>query len=247
MHPAVKNYPRKSYRLFEGGDPLDAGAFADLVARYDGDILYADTEVGRLLDGLERLGLEPSTAVLVTADHGEEFFDHGNWGHGQSVYDELVHVPLILRLPRGAAGGSRVAAPVSHADVVPTLLSLAAAPPDGRLPGRSLVPVTDVERGPPVYVLSELLYDYGDARALVYAGHKLVVRQEAQRRDVALYDLVTDPVERRPSAPDAPEIAVLTGELDRRIEAERLAQPTATDVPLDEDTRVRLRSLGYAR
>jgi arylsulfatase A-like enzyme len=74
-----------------------------MIARYDGDVLYADTELGRLLAGLDALGLASTTAVLVTADHGEEFFEHGNWGHGQSVYNELIRVPLVLRLPDGGA------------------------------------------------------------------------------------------------------------------------------------------------
>ena len=70
-HAPVKNYPRKSYRFFEGGEPLDGAALADMIARYDGDVLYADTELGRLLAGLDKLGLASTTAVLVTADHGE--------------------------------------------------------------------------------------------------------------------------------------------------------------------------------
>jgi arylsulfatase A-like enzyme len=237
-HAPVKNYPRKSYRFFEGGDALAPDALADMVARYDGDVLYADTELARLLAGLDGLGLAGTTAVLVTADHGEEFFDHGNWGHGQSVYNELIRVPLILRTPRGAAG-ERVTTPVSHADVVPTLLAIAGVPPAPELVGRSLVAsgAAREERD----AVSELLYRYGEARALVRDTQKLVDTHEGERRRSERFDLAADPGERA-ALPAEPALATA---LDRRVEAEMRARSAAAEAPVDDETRRRLKALGY--
>src|SRR5437773_236829 len=72
---------------------------AHLRALYDGDINYTDDRIGRLLDALKSLGIDRRTAVVVTADHGEGFFEHGRMRHGNSFYDELMRVPLIMRLP----------------------------------------------------------------------------------------------------------------------------------------------------
>jgi choline-sulfatase len=235
-HAPVKNYPRKSYRFFQGGEPLDGAALADMIARYDGDVLYADTELGRLLAGLDRLGLAPTTAVLVTADHGEEFFEHGNWGHGQSVYNELIRVPLVLRLPDGGGAGTRMSTPVSHADVVPTLLALAGAPPAPGLVGRNLL-VPGEERD----AISELLYRYGEARTLVRDRQKLVVTHEGERRQTGLFDLDADPGEHDPRAADG----ALATALDARVQAEMRARSAAAEAPVDDETRRRLQALGY--
>jgi arylsulfatase A-like enzyme len=244
-HRPVKNYPRKSYRFFERGDPLPPDDLADLVARYDGDVLYADTELGRLVDALERRGLAASTAVLVTADHGEEFFDHGNWGHGQSVYDELVHVPLVLRAPGTAARATRVHTPVSHADVVPTLLALAGAPPVPSLSGRSLATSPDGEARRDD-ALAELLYRYGEARALVHGTQKLIQLRDGERRQSLLYDLASDPAEARPTSSEDPVGIALAAELERRVAVAERDRSAGSDAATDDDTRTRLRDLGYA-
>lgn len=241
-HAPVKNYPRKSYRFFEHGDPLPPDALADLVARYDGDVLYADTEIARLLAGLERAGVAASTAVVVTADHGEEFYDHANWGHGQSVYDELVHVPLIVRLPAGARAGERVTTPVSHADLVPTLVDLVGGPHDASLEGQTLL-----HDAPPRPVWSEVIYQYGEARALVDGTRKLVVTHEGDRTTTALFDLKADPAERSPLPASDPDTTRLAAELDQRVEAARRARSVADETVVDGEGEKRLRALGYLK
>ena len=91
---------------------------AHLLALYDGEIRYADTEVGRVLDHLTARGLDRSTLVVITSDHGEEFLDHGSWEHQKTLYEEVVRVPLAIR----GAGlePRRVRAPVSALDGAPT-------------------------------------------------------------------------------------------------------------------------------
>jgi choline-sulfatase len=115
---------------------------------YDGAVADADELVGRMLEALRAAGKLDTTLVILSADHGEELFDHGWVGHASTgyegkVYDPLIRVPLIVRAPGGAAVG-RSAALVSHIDVMPTVFELMGADPstvDGGMQGRSLVPL----------------------------------------------------------------------------------------------------------
>jgi arylsulfatase A-like enzyme len=104
---------------------------------YDGSIRGMDTEIGRLMQALRRLGIADDTLVVILSDHGEEFLEHGRMFHGQSVYGELSQVPLIVHWPAGVAKGRVVDELVQSIDVMPTLLDLSGIPrPDG-LQGQS--------------------------------------------------------------------------------------------------------------
>ncbi|MGH9335810.1 MAG: sulfatase, partial [Vicinamibacteria bacterium] len=106
---------------------------------YDGSIRGMDAEMGRVLERLRELGIDETTLVVFTADHGEEFLEHGGTFHGQSVYGELTRVPLLFRWPGGLPEGARIEAVTETIDVMPTLLSLSGiALPEG-LQGQSLV------------------------------------------------------------------------------------------------------------
>ena len=101
-HPGVD--PRSDYK-----EPIDRER---MIARYDGDIAYGDREFGRFVRELKARGLYDRALIVFIADHGEEFLDHGKWLHGKSVFDELVHVPLIVKFPGGQDAGRRVKAQV---------------------------------------------------------------------------------------------------------------------------------------
>src|SRR5262249_41358275 len=182
----------------EKGEPLSPAKLADMVGRYDGDILFADTVVGKLLARLQAMGLLERTVIVVTADHGEEFYDHENWGHGQSVYNELLHVPLLVRYPAVLPRGARIEEPVMSVDIMPTLLELAGASTTGLLVGRRLVAVAQgraTDHSPEAY--AELLYRYGTERTLVRAPEKLIDIVVGDEKRHELYDLATDPGEHR--------------------------------------------------
>ncbi len=119
-----------------GRMPLDATTLARARALYDGEVAYTDDAVGRLLDGLVRRGLNQNTIVVLTSDHGEEFGEHGSWEHGHSHYDELLHVPLVVRAPGVEA--RVVSEPVGLMDVAPTLCSLAGIAAGDTFRGRDL-------------------------------------------------------------------------------------------------------------
>lgn len=120
-------------------------------ALYDGDIAFTDERLGVFFDLAERAGWLDDTIVVLTSDHGEQFWEHGSWGHGQSLYDHQLHVPLLVHLPPALLAarkltvgpGTVIDDQVQLVDLAPTLLDLAGARSPGPLDGRSLVPLFD--------------------------------------------------------------------------------------------------------
>ena len=105
---------------------------------YDGSIRGMDAEIGRLVERLRALGLDRDTLVVFTADHGEEFFEHGRSFHGQSVYSELQRLPLVFWWPGHVGAGRRLGDPVATIDIMPTILELAGLQSPAGVQGRSL-------------------------------------------------------------------------------------------------------------
>ncbi len=224
-----------------------------MIDLYDGGVRYGDDSAGRLLDGLKHLGVLDRTAVFVTSDHGEGFGEHGLYNHGNSLYEELLHVPLLVRLPGGRDGGKRVTEPVGHVDLLPTFLDLAGIPLAPSLMGRSLRPLLD---GKPIPA-RPIWADGTGSQALIDGRLKLIVNGEGRAAKipgwknlgpVELYDLAEDPGERSNLAEARPADAA---RLRERVEALRtdhrvLAQAVATShSELPDDVRERLKALGY--
>ena len=134
-------------------------------ALYDAEIRFTDLVVGQLVGRLEEDGLLERTVVVITADHGEEFFEHQGWGHQSSLFDEQILIPLIVRWP--AAFEPRVVLDqVRLIDVMPTLLSIAGMQRQPATQGRSLVPLLTGGSLEPQSALSELLVDLRTTRTL---------------------------------------------------------------------------------
>jgi choline-sulfatase len=183
-----------------GHEPID---------RYDEEIALVDREVGRLLAKVDALGLRQDTVVVITADHGEEFGDHGGLTHSGHLYDELVHVPLLLRGPGLEA--RRIPAAISLVDLVPTALDLLGIPnvPLPRLSGESLVPLLlpgSSELAATRTAFSSLAFSDRDpyrSRAVMMGAEKLIYDPPSGL--VELYDLKEDPWEKRNLAESYPE------------------------------------------
>ena len=160
---------------------------------YNGEVAYTDEQVGRLLDAMRSRGLDKSTIVVFTADHGEEFLDHGGFEHGHTNYDELIHVPLMLRYPQAVKpGGTR--ATVGHIDVGPTLLALAGFEKDPAFQGRSLEPLMFGEDRRDRMVLTQGNMWGPALESLRNGGYKLIIKRIG---GVELYDVGADPHERK--------------------------------------------------
>jgi arylsulfatase A-like enzyme/Flp pilus assembly protein TadD len=112
---------------------------------YDGEIAYMDAAIGRLIAGLREKNLYDGVVMAVMADHGEAFGEHGEQFHGVFVYDETIHVPLLIRLPGGRLAGGRVESRVALVDVAPTLLRQAGFAPPSSMQGKSLLPLMEAQ------------------------------------------------------------------------------------------------------
>jgi len=147
---------------------------AHMVALYDGDIAETDEHVGKILQLLQNLRLSEKTLVIVLSDHGEGFLEHGKIRHANSLYEELLHVPLIMRLPGVIPAGKRVAGNVSHVDLMPTVLGLLETPSPSRMQGIDLSPaILGDQPVPERLIYSELTMGL-DLRAVRWGNRKLL-------------------------------------------------------------------------
>ncbi len=259
----ARDYARLRRAVSRREKTLSEEELADMIMMYDGAVRRLDGKIKSILSWLKDVGLEDETTLIVTADHGEEFLEHGKLGHGQSVHVELTHVPLVMTGPDVPAG-RRMAAPVSLADVPRTLLSRVADPSD--LPGADLL---DGDRPRPAFseqrIRLRYMHSLRDARwsylrtfRFDIEGDVLDDRRTAwewvrdlphERRE-RLFDRQADPRERHDLAGEAAYASV-------RDEREAvlddwwagIARETVTvpeeDVVLDPRVVQHLRDLGY--
>ena len=209
---------------------------------YDGEIAFADAEIGRLLGAVRERWGDEGLLVIATADHGESLGEHGELTHGYSLYDATQRVPLLISGP-GVAAGRTIEEPVSLADVGPTILAMAGVPPLEGATGRDLGPLLrgSARGGEGIYLetlATQLDFGWSPLLAIRTDRWKLV---RAPRPE--LYDLALDPGEARDLAAARPE---LVRDLDARLE-ERIAGGAAAAVAVDLDaaTREELHELGY--
>jgi arylsulfatase A-like enzyme len=228
-----------------GMSPAD---FQHLVALYDGEIRFTDDNLGRILEQLELHGRLRDALVVVTADHGEEFFEHGGKGHQKTLFDEVVRIPLIVRWPGHLPAGRVVKEQVRLVDLMPTVLALAGAverPPTAGRDLASLLRADAATTNPAPGALIELLVDRNDVRALRTAEKKVISWRHAGV--TYLYDLVQDPREEHPLGPASPDFARALIELDRAVaEAAAFQGPGAAEpTVIGPDLARRLGALGY--
>ena len=136
-----EDYGRIESILTEENDPHARAEWDHIRALYDGEIRFTDEAVGALLDGLEERGLADNTLIVLMSDHGEEFFDHGGFEHGHTLYNELIRVPLIFSLPGRLPEAMRIGTQVRILDIMPTVLEILGIRPWTHLEGSSLVPL----------------------------------------------------------------------------------------------------------
>jgi arylsulfatase A-like enzyme len=224
---------------WRGTDPLAPHELAHLRARYAGEVRTWDRALARLLDGLAAAGVADDTIVVVTADHGEEFQEHGRLTHGSHLYEESIRVPLVFAGP--GIPVDRRADVAQGIDLFPTLLGLVGAVPP-RSPGRDLLAAERTPRPAVVETASGIAPDGHtvDVVAVRTAGWKLVETPALGRTEV--YDLAADPREEHDRADTAVERVALAATLERwRAET----PPARGGGPADPAFAQRLRALGY--
>jgi len=223
----------------------------DLIERYLHNLLYVDALVGCVLSDLDALGIADRTHVVLTSDHGEEFGEHGDIAHGHTLYEELLHVPLIVRSPSVGSSGATFPNVCSLIDLAPTLLDLTGTSVPSTFAGRSLLPIVKDEEIDSRDVFSEFIYTPRDERKALRSGYMKLISAGGGNAP-ELYDLRADPLEQHSmTETKPPEFALLRERLRAWMweemaiskETRRGAEDRAT---IDERMRRRLRSLGYS-
>jgi arylsulfatase A-like enzyme len=234
--------------------PRELTALAHL---YDGEVAAADDEIRQLFEVLEQAGVLTNAVIVITADHGEEFGNHGEVMHGRTLYNDAIRVPLIIVAPGYPAG--QVVSNVSLLDIAPTLLALAGASPEPHYQGRSLVPLLgeapkilapDARQAP---LLAQLLPFPGAGGSTGNRLHDSAIIEGTRKGllgttgALEVYDLAADPSERHPLPPltaiDASDLLATWDEMQAEL-AER-SEGTGLTRPLDDATKEQLRALGY--
>jgi len=235
------------------GPEMTAADLDQLKNLYDAEISFTDKHLGDVIAAVEREGLEGRVLVVVLADHGEEFFEDGRFGHRMSLRDEVIRVPLVFWGPGIIPEGLVIDDEVTLYDVLPTLLDYAGLEPQPDVWGRSLRPLIEGQSLPPRPSSSQLIYVRQGERdhftrhdGLVLQGTKVVRRVQVpwspeNDRDMAaepdwstveydVYDLAADPGETHDlydANPDAPRVLAVLAALEQELQAQQAAGSSA--------------------
>jgi choline-sulfatase len=247
--------PAERLRTLSGTDRV--AALQAYAWRYASEVTYLDAQVGRLLDHLRSSGVLDAALLVVTSDHGENFWEHESdelFQHHKWVYQTVVHAPALIRLPGGRGGGARLTGPASHVDLLPTILETLGVPAPDAVQGAALN-LLEPSEGPSRPLYGEATGprwpgggpDQRNARFVREGRFKLI--QTPYQGTEELYDLAADPGETANLlAAPTPDVAATAERL-----RQRLAEWVAAADPLPStfggmeksDTIEKLRSLGY--
>ncbi|HLK34316.1 MAG TPA: sulfatase-like hydrolase/transferase, partial [Terriglobales bacterium] len=217
---------------------------------YDGEIAFADVQVGRLLHFLQQKQLYGRTLIVLSGDHGESLGEHGEKNHGFFIYDTTLRIPFLVKLPGGEHHAPRVGQPASTVDLLQTVLEVLKIPPPADAQGASLLPLIQGKQpatAAPVALYSEsflplLHFDWSDLRGIQVGRYHFIDVPKPE-----LYDISTDPGETRNLYAQKPAVAQeLKAQLDSMEKKYTAGTPQAQSMPLDPVLMERLKSLGYA-
>jgi len=240
------------------------------IVAYDQEIRYTDDELKGLFAFLQEQGLAENTVFILTSDHGEEFFQHGLWGHGPTFYEEVTRVPLMMWGPGRIPAGRRIATLAGHIDLMPTILDLADAAPPRQIMGTSLLPWLEEAATPPDRAM------FGEARVDLGVGENYEVfpvippgflvqqgprklaryRKDQEQFEYRYYDIAKDPGEQHELFAADPQAAgdlkaLVDGYEDlcaRTVESQDgAAGAEQQKLELDPATEEKLRALGYLK
>ncbi len=218
-----------------------------LVALYDGEITYHDVWFGKILEGLAERGLDQNTAMVFTSDHGEEFWDHGSVGHGHNVYEELLHIPMVMRIPGIKKHRDSIDAPMGLVDVAPTMFEALGLEKPPSFEGQSQL--DKITGSAPIEQTATVSGFMDNWRTIVLGDWKLIMKGNLNPR---LYHLPSDPTEQTNVIDKHPMVAWslmqrLGQELGRTAPkaSQGGAKPKVEKTTIDPTTREQLRALGY--
>lgn len=241
-------------------EELTEDDFARIKYLYSGEVRYCDLHIGRLFQSLNDLEKvrEMSSLIIVTADHGEGLWSHEERDHGRDLFEEQIHVPLMIRYPgMGKGDGMRIATPISLVDLPPTILAACGLPVPEQFMGHDLAPlIQGIDRGRAHdFIYSELLLDNNNLETMINGRRKVIRdRSVAPHRDEAfhLFDLDLDPGEQKNLLNDRGASIEWSGTIKKALrkwgDAVKSGQVQSQEIDLndlDEETLNNLRALGY--
>ena len=242
------NDPHRPYRIPLEEDEKSGDRLTDMKAIYDKEITRVDHCIKELYD---RLGWSQNTLLIITADHGEEMNEKRRYGHGKSLFNTVIHVPLLFYYPQGQIfSGKRLTANVSTMDILPTLISFLDFPRMKGLSGQDLVPEVkgSAKSFSDRFIFSHLHVKSGSRddnlqKACLYREHKYIYRSPDKHW---FYNLKEDPGERRNRFSDGRDTARMLAASLLAYEKDCPRYNTAyVDVELDDKRLEQLRTLGY--
>jgi len=215
-----------------------------LLDMYDGEISWVDSELGRFFAELRARGLSGNTLIIVTSDHGEEFLEHGRWGHGHDLYQEQLHVPLIITGP-GIPGGVVDSTLAAQIDILPTITGFTGLPIPPEVEGLNLLELHGHRTVPSsgvspdrCFLVNSSLEDFENRASILVDYRKAIVNFTTGEE--SMFDLDVDPGENNPSEPSPDLIEAL----ELYWTTPPLGEPSSvTDERIQED----LQGLGYIR
>ena len=228
---------------------------------YDASVFWADSNLGEVVDVLKKSGVWDRAIFIFLSDHGEELGEHGGWFHRQSVYQEIMRIPLIVHFPNGKYGGQRIEDPVSLVDIMPTIFDYLEKPDlCSACRGSSFLPLvqdtsrpaSDTDFTVPGIRINQLQYyrpwkeSRGDLNVLIRKDDWKGIWNH-DLNNLELYDLALDPGERIDVSSNHPELTrdFLEHAASWFDECERNAQPSEARGDFDEETKQKLQSMGY--
>jgi len=242
----LKQLKKMRKKKVKSGEPLDPGITADVIALYDAEIAHNDATFGQVLDKLGSKDLLDRSMMIFLADHGEEFWDHGDWAHGETLYTEVLSIPLIIKHPLQETG-ARMENLVQQADLFPTVLDYATCLEEEDTVGRSLRSIVE-SRGElvPLPVFSVLDLDSRSGVSITTEDWKLILPLSKHLgRQPMLFDRTSDPRETTNIFEDYPIVA---GYMLKLLHQQQNL-PSAPLIPekavVDEELANELRALGY--
>ena len=255
-HPPIPLKLEDILDLQTGPERRDAPAPDDIRyvrGTYEAEVAFADANVGRFIDQMKKLGMYDRSTIVVTADHGEEFWDHGGFEHGHTLYNELVMVPLVIKPPAALRPAKRVVdSQVRLLDVMPTVFEILSLEKPPSFEGVSLVPYMAGETNEDLDALCESTL-YGPMYiALRGPRYKYIQPLDADGDETgALFDWRADPAEKTDLAASLPDVAremkteLLRWSTENAARARNMSKLKVVDL---SPARIRqLRSLGYIR
>ncbi len=252
-HDPYMNWSRPGigYAHIQMARPNPETHLEPMLDAYRQEVEHLDRYLGELFKGLKDRGIYDDALIIVVSDHGEEFYDHRGWWHGQTLYEELLHIPLLIKLPQNKLGGTTDTHFARHIDLVPTMLAAAGIAKPDTLPG---VPLVDISGTIPErsisFVYAENDFEQNDLQSVRTNDAKLILANPHNMRNLApveLYDLLSDPKEQSNLAGTGREEESLLKDLISGMQAyirEHAAEPVLKE-SIPEDLEHQMRSIGY--